>query len=68
MKIKAPFVIQTTPSKRDRDWGFVQGGYTVRQFLSFVRPIGRRRRWLRWWVWGYVQSEYRLLNQKELDL
>lgn len=67
MKIKAPFVVQSTRPNAD-DWRFVQAGYTVRQFVQHWRFKGRRRVFCNWWVWGYVQSEGRLLNDKELAL
>ena len=68
MKVKAPFVIQISRQNSNDDWNFVQAGYTVRQYLSHTHLVGRRRRWVRWWLWGYVGSENRLLSAKELAL
>ncbi len=65
MKIKAPFVVQTQDSQDEK---IVQHGYTVRDFLPFVTQNGKRRRFMHWWLWGYVQSENRLLSKKELEL
>lgn len=67
MRIKAPFVIQTSESGAN-NWGFVDAGYTVRQLLTLEVPSTWRRRFVTWWVWGYVQSEKRILSEKELEL